>query len=239
MVSVLKQLGVCMAILFLFTICAVARQCQAESVPWGSETKTQWFLYMGAKPTDVPPLHPDTIKLQEITYDMDKIQAEAILLKDSNGKMESYISKINTDKLELLDYTKIPYPRYLIDLMQRMSYSHGIEPRLIYPLICYESKFDPLCRALTSKEDSRGLLQVNIFGRHDVNPNKLYDAAYNLDYQLDELKTYKQLGEQKGLKGAQLSIFISKYGQRPQWKTWIEDSIKQNYKQYCDALVKA
>lgn len=185
-----------------------------------------------AKPTP----HPDTVRLTELQGEYKLMNDEAWELKTQNTAYSSYIGKISPTR-EIIDYDKLKAPRYLVELMQRMCYKHGIEPSLIYPIIMYESKFNPI-EHNTNGEDSRGLLQVYVNYHRDADPKKLFDPAYNLEYQLDELKKFNDLGIKKGLSGADLSIFISKFGQKPLWQNWIAESIRASYKEYRNAIIK-
>jgi hypothetical protein len=94
----------------------------------------------------------------------------------------------------------------------------------IYSIITYESHFNPLVVTKTSTEHSIGLLQVNTNTNKPKNVDieqfrkKLKNPQFNLDYQLNELYDFYILGKSKGLKGKDLACFVSKYGQRPNWK---------------------
>jgi hypothetical protein len=164
-------------------------------------------------------------------------------LESQNKYLENVISRGNTRKTKpVLDYDKLKCPRYLVELMERMSASHGFTSiATVYCITEYESKFDPTCWNQKG-EDSRGLLQVNVkdkaHAKRNPNKTKLFDPAYNLDYQLDELKIYYDKGIAQGLTGAKLINYVAKNGQRPKWEAWIEARIAKTYKEYLSAVIK-
>jgi hypothetical protein len=165
-------------------------------------------------------------------------------LDDQNRSLTDLISRGNERKTKpILDYSKLSAPRYIVELMERKSAQHGFPSiATVYCIAAYESRFDPTAHTVTSREDSRGLLQVNIkdaaHKKRNANPTKLFDPAYNLDYQLPELKYHYVLGQNKGLSGADLICYVSRYGQRPTWKEWIAESIRKSYKEYQNAVIK-
>jgi hypothetical protein len=173
------------------------------------------------------------------------IKAEINNMRGENGRMTEYIlASRGGDRKpkEVINYAKLSAPRYIVELIERMSASHGFDSgAYIYSIVAYESQFNPACHN-TRGEDSRGLLQVNVadpsHAKRNPNKTKLFDPAYNLDYQLDELKLYYKTGKQRGLSGADLSIFIAKYGQRPKWGDWIAQEIKKYYAEYKNSIVK-
>lgn len=190
-------------------------------------------------PMVTPPPDPIIKENEQIKVELEELQQE-------NVKMTEYVmasrGATNRKTKEVLNYDKLSAPRYIVELMERMCLSHGFEGiGEIYSIIAYESRFDTTCHA-TKGEDSRGLLQVNVadkaHARRNPNKNKLFDPAYNLDYQLDELKVYYKSGKNRGLKRAELAMFISRYGQRPRWSNSIEQNIRKYYKEYQNAIVK-
>ncbi len=173
--------------------------------------------------------------INEVTWSRNQLLAE-------NEKLTSVISRGDERKTSpILDYSKLKCPRYLVELMEYMSAKHGFPSiATVYCIAAYESKFDPTCHTVTKKEDSRGLLQVNVMAHYERIPNKtkLFDPAYNLDFQLPELKVYYDKGKAKGLSGADLIIYTSRWGQRPSWDEWIAESIRKSYKEYLSSVIK-
>jgi hypothetical protein len=164
-------------------------------------------------------------------------------LESQNKYLETVISRGNTRKTKpVLDYDKLKCPRYLVELMERMSASHGFPSiATVYCISEYESQFDPTCWNQKG-EDSRGLLQINVkdkaHAKRNPNKTKLFDPSYNLDYQLNELKIYYDKGKAQGLTGASLINYTARYGQRPKWDAWIETRIAKTYKEYLSAVIK-
>jgi len=69
------------------------------------------------------------------------------------------------------------------DMIRDISNAYGNNPHLVKAIIKVESGFNPNAHNLTSKEDSRGLGQINAptaisLGVLDL--NKLYDPEYNI-----------------------------------------------------------
>jgi hypothetical protein len=191
------------------------------------------------------PIHitTPTPTIDPMKLEYERIEKELHAMREENKRMTELVSRGRERKPSvILDYNKLSAPRYIVELTERMCNSHGFDSiRHIYAIMGYESNFDPTCHA-TKGEDSRGLLQVNVghpahASRHP-NKTKLFDPAYNLDYQLDELSEYYKLGQKKGLSGVELTIFISKYGQRPKWSKNIETLIRKYDAEYLNSVVK-
>jgi hypothetical protein len=181
--------------------------------------------------------------LEQILQDeVDVTRSYALDLKTQNIKLTNLVTK-NSNKLkDIIDYDKLSAPRYLLELLERMSAKHGFPTICVpYCIIKYESNFDPTCWNQNG-EDSRGLFQVNLADKshRKRNPNKtkLFDPAYNMEYQLDELYTYYQQGKAKGLSGVELVKYTLRFGQRPRWTKTVEQAIEKAYKEYQDAVVK-
>lgn len=220
---------ICVGIL-LFAIVMTAMITQQELPKEKTDSLVLNFLSSGIEPTPSPT--PD-------------IEKEIEELKKENQKIRSVVNRGRERKPSvILDYNQLSAPKYLVELVERMCKSHGFDSiREIYSIIWYESRFDPTCHA-TVGEDSRGLLQVNVADPHHKarhpRADKLYDAAYNLEYQLDELKIYYDKGRAQGLNGVDLAIYISKYGQRPNWPkagAYIVQTIKKYDKEYLSAVI--
>jgi hypothetical protein len=196
------------------------------------------IITMAFSPPATPTPDPMIVANEELTN-------EVIYISEDNKRMTEYIlASRGGDRKpkEVVNYAKLSAPRYIVELIERMCASHGFDSgAYIYSIVAYESQFNPACHN-TRGEDSRGLLQVNVadpsHAKRNPNKTKLFDPAYNLDYQLDELKLYYKTGKQRGLSGADLSIFIAKYGQRPKWGDWIAQEIKRYYAEYKNSIVK-
>ena len=214
------------------------------------------FFAMMVQATYMPQEHSDNIFIapfaplatpmpDPVIEENENIKAEIDNMRGENGRMTEYIlASRGGDRKpkEILNYKKLSAPRYIVELIERMAIIHGFDSGAeIYSIVAYESQFNPAAHT-TKGEDSRGLLQVNVqdpsHAKRNPNKTKLFDPAYNLDYQLDELSLYYKLGRQRGLKGVDLAIFISKFGQRPKWGDWIAQEIRKFYTEYKNAVVK-
>lgn len=181
-------------------------------------------------------------QIAEYKAEIEKIHNESQLLANTQAK------EIIKSKFPSYDFSKLSAPKNIAQLIAIQCRLNGFNSMdEIYAIIAYESKFDAKCRALTPTEDSRGLLQVNTYTNYPKgwNKDKLYDAEYNLSYQLPELHDYYVLGQRKGLKGKDLACFISRYGQRPAWtnkntRNYIISTISKFYDEVVNSkLVKA
>ena len=170
------------------------------------------------------------------------ITASRDQLLSQNEQLSGIVSRGSERKTKaILDYSKLKCPRYLVELMEEMSAKHGFPTiATVYCIAAYESKFNPACHTVTKKEDSRGLLQVNVMAHSARIPNKtkLFDPAYNLDFQLPEIKQYYDKGKAQGLSSAELIVYTAKFAQRPAWAEWIAKSIRASYKEYLSAEIK-
>jgi len=236
--KVYATLGVIAFFVVTSLISSVYGSIADKAIARNKDVKTYlWHEAVGIN--DVETKNEESTK--ELSYGFEQIKQEKEALELENKKYMNLVSRGNTSR-EIIDFEKLPGPIYLLELTQRMCEKHGFKSMgEIYSIICYESRYDPACHN-TRGEDSRGLLQVNVADKshRKRNPNvtKLFDPAYNLDYQLDELYDYYILGQRKGLKGAELAKLISKYGQRPQWSQSIANQIDQSYKLFLNARIK-
>jgi hypothetical protein len=108
-----------------------------------------------------------------------------------------------------------------------------------YCIAWYESRFNTASQQVTSKEDSRGLFQVNMFWHSEnfKNENQAYNPRTNMEYQFGELIRYEKKGIEKGLRGVPLICYVAKHGQRPTWTSTIEKEIADSYKYYKSNLI--
>jgi hypothetical protein len=103
-------------------------------------------------------------------------------------------------------------------------------PRSVwFPIVMYESGGNPLAQQVTDKEDSRGLFQVNTMAHPDANSMKLFDPEYNARYQMPELSRVYEKGLNEGLTGVELTKYVARYGQRPQWTETVSSNIDKFY----------
>jgi len=233
-----------LTVMLLVAGALVFQGVKPDYVPTKKDSMAMRILNSGITPTPTP--HPATVENKELLALTENMQKEIEVIRNENNRMTSIVSRGNERKTSpILDYNRLSAPRYLVELLERMCSKHGFESiREIYSIVWYESKFDPTAHA-TKGEDSRGLLQVNVADPHHKKrhprKDKLFDPAYNLEYQLDELKIYYDKGKKQGLSGVELATYISRYGQRPNWKTagdYIVQAIKKYDKEYLNAVVK-
>lgn len=66
--------------------------------------------------------------------------------------------------------------------INRISGEHGNDPNLVKAIIKVESNFNPKAHRKTSREDSRGLGQINVPTAEllNLNVNRLFDPQYNI-----------------------------------------------------------
>ena len=133
---------------------------------------------------------------------------------------------------------QISCPLDILEIIQEQSEKYNMDWKIIYCIIGYESAFNPNTICITQQEKSYGLLQINIKTnfKKDTAPNLLLNPEYNLNYQLKNLKETYINGVKIKLKGVDLAEYISKYGQRADWKNkenakYIKESIKIYYEE--------
>lgn len=162
----------------------------------------------------------------DITKDVEKISKEQVIKKLSDKKD--------------LNFQKIPdLPQYIIEAMFRIwERKGGTYSYVPFCIAGYESKFDPTCWNQKG-EDSRGLFQVNVadpaHAKRNPNRTKLFDPAYNMNYQFEELVQFEKEAISKGLCGVEIVRYVAKYGQRPRWTKDIERKIDLYYSLYLNA----
>ena len=131
-------------------------------------------------------------------------------------------------------------PTYIGEEMFRIwEKKGGAYSYVPYCIAYYESRFNTASQQVTSKEDSRGLFQVNMFhhSKGFKNKNQAYNPRVNMEYQFEELIRYERKGIEKGLRGIPLICYVAKYGQRPSWTSVIEKEIANSYKYYKSNLL--
>ena len=175
-------------------------------------------------------------EIESLHLDNQNIMNEKVKLLINNGSIKNFPS---------YDYSKLSAPKDIAQLIAYQCKLHCFGSMdEIYSIVAYESKFNTKCNANTSIEDSKGLLQVNVWTNYpkgwDV--KKLYNPEFNLDYQLDELYKYYILGKSKGLEGNGLSKFIARYGQRYRYsdkttRVYVETTIDKYYKEVVNAKI--
>ena len=229
----LVAIGIMAFVLKIFVI--------GDAPPDPSKGKVQNFLTSAVQLSPTP--HPDTVALMETQKVVEGIVSDKNRLLTENERLSSVVSRGQARKPKvILDYDKLSAPRYIVELTERMAYQHGFDTIAVpYCIMYYESRFNPTCHN-TKGEDSRGLFQVNVadpsHAKRNPNRNKLFDPAYNMDYQLDELAIYYKQGRTKGLSGTDLICYVAKHGQRPRWSKTIEVEIAKAYKEYSNAVIK-
>jgi len=124
----------------------------------------------------------------------------------------------------------------ILETIKTQSKKYNMDWKIVYAIVGYESGFNPKKVYITEREKSYGLLQVNIKTNFpkDNNPDLLLNPEYNLNYQLKNLKEVYTQGIKANLNGIVLAEYVSKYGQRADWKNkenikYIKESIKTYY----------
>lgn len=106
---------------------------------------------------------------------------------------------------------------------------YGVPPEILYAVGMTESGFNPNAHALTSKEDSRGIFQVNVKAHPDANSGMLFNPEYNANYIMPTLASAYNEGKNKGLSGSDLAVYVERYGERPAWNSTVENKVRSNY----------
>jgi hypothetical protein len=123
----------------------------------------------------------------------------------------------------------------IFDMLFKKGMQYGLPPEVWYPIVMGESRGNPAAHTQTSKEDSRGLFQVNVYAHPDANSSKLFDPEYNADFQMPTLVRAYQKALDKGLTGVDATLYVSRYGQRPAWTDTVVQIITGHYNDYIKA----
>jgi hypothetical protein len=120
----------------------------------------------------------------------------------------------------------------IYSIVENVGKAFSIPMDILYPIVMHESGGNPSAHAKTDSEDSRGLFQVNINAHPEANGSLLFNPEYNARYQIPALAKVYNEGVSKGLKGADLAVYVERYGERPQWNSNVENSIRGYYNEY-------
>jgi len=124
----------------------------------------------------------------------------------------------------------------LISLLEQASQTYGVPTSILYAVCMAESGGNPNAHTVTSKEDSRGLFQVNILAHPDANSTQLFDPNYNIQYEVPKLAATYQLGLREGYSGVSLAQYVEEYGERPQWTPTVAARVSMYYNQFINGL---
>ena len=117
----------------------------------------------------------------------------------------------------------------ILKMLDTASQKSGIPLAVLYSIVMNESGGDPTSRAITDKEDSRGLFQVNVMAHPDANASQLFNPQYNIDYMLPELTRVYKDAVSKGLSGLSVALYVEKNGERPQWTANVIKNVTKHY----------
>lgn len=113
----------------------------------------------------------------------------------------------------------------------------GIPEYVWLPIMQMESGGNPNSQALTSKEDSRGLFQINIKAHPQWKGVNLYDPVENAKIAAENfiapayakaLMSYRDGGGSEG----EITAYVWRYGIRPAWTSEKEKGIKQKVTEF-------
>ena len=168
------------------------------------------------------------------------------LYNDNKTRRETVSRSADSGRFPVYDYEKLTAKRDIVYLMEKCAYKLGFKSiDEIYPIVAYESHFNPKLETKTKREHSIGLLMVNTWTNYPKGQdiNKLKDAEFNLNYQLPELFVHYGDGRAKGLKEIDLVLYMVRNGQRPDYsnkdvrKYIISESTKY-YKEIITAKIR-
>lgn len=113
--------------------------------------------------------------------------------------------------------------------VKKVADKYGLPMEVVYPIIMSESSGNPNSQTVTSREDSRGLFQVNTFAHPDADKSKLFDPTYNAEYQIPKLVPWYKKAVAQGLTGVDVVHYVERYGQRPQWTETVKNNLTKYY----------
>lgn len=168
------------------------------------------------------------------------------LYNDNIEKRENVSRGSTESRIPTYDYEKLTAPKNIVYAIEKCAYKLGFKSiDEIYPIVGYESHFNPKLETKTKREHSIGLLMVNTWTNYPKGKdiNKLKDAEFNLNYQLPELYEYYCDGREKGMKGMDLVLYMVKYCQRPDYsnkdvRSYIITEATKYYKEITAAKVR-
>jgi hypothetical protein len=118
----------------------------------------------------------------------------------------------------------------VFEQVKSVADKHGVPVSVWYPIAMTESGGNPSAPpTISSKEKSIGLFQINTLAHPDANSSQLYNPVYNAEYIMPTLKQTMDAGIAKGLTGSQLTSYVEKYGERPQWTSQVQNNINKYY----------
>jgi hypothetical protein len=105
----------------------------------------------------------------------------------------------------------------------------GVPEWVWVPIMMSESGGDPNARTSTSKEDSRGLFQINLKAHPQWKNVNLYDPIENAKLAADNFLSpaMYQAGNQGLTKEEDITAYVWRYGIRPAWSEDKNKSIRQ------------
>jgi hypothetical protein len=159
------------------------------------------------------------IELQEELIEH-RLEIKRLYEDNVEGRNNNVSRGTNSGRLPVYDYTKLTAKKDIVYLMEKCAYKLGFRSiDEIYPIIGYESHFNPKLETKTKREHSIGLLMVNTWTNYPKGQDikKLTDAEFNLNYQLPELYTWYKDALGKGKTGYEVVRHMIVYGQRPDY----------------------
>lgn len=120
----------------------------------------------------------------------------------------------------------------ILTLLENASQKYGVPMTVLYPIVMTESGGNTNQRALTPTEDSRGLFQVNLYSNPNANSSQLFNPQYNIDYMLPTIKKSYDEAVSKGLTGKDITLYVEKNAERPQWTDTVVSNITKYFNDY-------
>lgn len=119
----------------------------------------------------------------------------------------------------------------IISIVDNAAQKYGVPKYVWYPILMQESGGNPNARLVSSKEDSRGLFQINSLVHNQYDPNKLYDPTYNAGVAFRDFISpayNKAIANPANKTPVDIATDVYKNGIRPKWTSDLQTKFQKS-----------
>jgi len=128
--------------------------------------------------------------------------------------------------------------QWIYDSLYQKGQEYGLPASVWFPIVMNESSGN--LYAVGDGGNSKGLFQINQGiepttkrrMHSDFDSTRLSDVNYQADYFMPVLKATYDEGVAQGLSGVDLTLYVEKNGERPNWTQNVVNSITKYYNQF-------